>query len=462
MRRGMRKRGTFHKVCVAIAAMVIELSVISQPIQARTYLDQSIERRAEKIETDHLKKWPKGPAIGAEAAVLMDADTGAILYAKNMHEKLYPASVTKVLTGLIAMEECDLKEMVRFSHEAVFSVPWDGAQMGTSEGEKIRMDHCLNGMLVHSANEVANGIAEHISGSVADFGRKMTARAKELGCTDSNFTNPSGLFDTEHYTSAHDLALIASEFIKYDKLCEMSSQHSYTVPKTNKRDAFTVYSKNKFFSGEYPYEPIVFSKTGYTNEARQTLVSGAIKDGKRLVCVILKEESPYQFTDTIDLFKYGFESFDHYEMPVGKRSYQAAAGFNWDGTGTQGILLAPQKVLVTLPKGISKSRLKVRYEQDLVAEDLISKRAVASRLEDTRTATGTFYYMYHKNPVGKGKVICQKIKIPQPENDEKGLLPVDGPARKHWMIAGAIAAAVILILVVTVVLLVRRARRRRW
>ena len=267
------------------------------------------------METNQIINWPAGPEIGAESAILMEVNTGTVLYAKNIDAQLYPASITKILTALIAVEECDMNEMVTFSSDAIHSINWrEDANMGINVGDSITMEQCLYGLLVGSANEVAYAIAEHISGegNVDGFADLMNQKAKELGCTNSNFVTANGIHDENHYTSAHDMALIAQAFFSNELLCKMSSTTSYHVPQTatQPREDMIVWAKSKLHPGkEYAYEYLKGTKTGYTDDARQTLVSCAQKNGLKLACVILKEETPYQFTDTIELFNYGFDNF---------------------------------------------------------------------------------------------------------------------------------------------------------
>lgn len=267
-------------------------------------------RKLLPVQSDEIENWPTGPQITAQAAILMDANTGIILYAKNIHEKLYPASTTKILTSLLAMENGNLDDMVSFSHEAVFSVPLGGSNMGMDEGESITLEEALYGILVASANEVSNAVAEYVSGSISDFTDLMNERAAQLGCTDSHFINANGLFDENHYTSAYDLALISRAFFQNEMLCKISNTPRYHFePSETQPDDFYKKNKHQLITGELPYEGVIGGKTGYTDQSRQTLVTCAEQNGMKLICVVFKEESPNQFTDTIELFNYGFQNF---------------------------------------------------------------------------------------------------------------------------------------------------------
>lgn len=310
------------------ALMIICGSVLNVRADEETdYQALAEERKSLPIQTDSIENWPAGPHLGCEAAMLMEVRTGTVLYEKNINEHLYPASVTKMLTALIAREECDMDEKVTFSSEAINSIDWrTDANLGIAPGNTITMEQCLYGLLVGSANEVAYAIAEHISGdgNIAGFAEKMNKRAEELGCTDSHFVTPNGIHDDNHYTSAHDLALIAKAFYSDELLSKMASTTSYKVPvsPTQPRDDMIVYAKSKLHPGkEYAYDGLVGTKTGYTEYARQTLVSCAEKDGLRLICVVLKEESPAQYTDTIDLFNYGFDNFKAVNISDNDKTY---------------------------------------------------------------------------------------------------------------------------------------------
>lgn len=280
-------------------------------VSATDFQAEAEARKELPVESNEIESWPDGPLIGAEAAILIEANTGTILYAKNISKKEYPASITKLLTSLIAIENSNLDDIITFSHDAVFSVPSDASGMGMDVGEQITMEQALYGTLVGSANEAANAIGEHVSGSLSAFADLMNQRATQLGCLNSNFVTSNGLFDDNHYTTAYDMAIIAKEFFSYELLSKMSNTERYNIPiSATQPDDIWVYSHNRLLAGrQFEFEYFIGGKTGYTDIARQTLVSCAEKDGMRLICVILKEESPAQFTDTVDLFNYGFSNF---------------------------------------------------------------------------------------------------------------------------------------------------------
>ena len=297
-----------------LSLLILLVSVSSIPVEAIDYKKLAEERKSLEIESNSYDNWPLGPAIGAQSAILMDANTGAILYAKNIHEQLYPASITKLLSTYVALQECELDEMVTFSEDAVYSINWwEDANMGVYAGSSLTLEEVLYGILVGSANEAAYAVAEHVSGNLEAFSSLMNKTAKELGCLNSNFITPNGIHDENHYTTAYDMALIAKAFFSNETLTKMSSTTRFDVPVTEHqtREGLILTAKSQLLPGKpYAYEPLVGTKTGYTDQARQTLVSCAEKNGLKLICVILKEESPALFTDTIELFNYGFDNFD--------------------------------------------------------------------------------------------------------------------------------------------------------
>ncbi len=278
------------------------------------------------VESNQISGWPEGPVISAASAILIEARTGTVLYAKDIHEPYYPASTTKILTTLIASEQCAMDEIVSFSTDAVYGIPRDSNHIAMNAGDTLTMEQCINAILIRSANEVSYAVAEHIGETWEGFAAMMNARAKELGCVDSNFVNPNGLPDEKHYTSAYDLAMIGRAFFANEMLCKISTTQKLIIPKAE--EDLVEWNKMELIQGgDYAYEYLVGCKTGYTNDARSTLVSCAEKDGMKLICVVLKDESPYHYEDTIALFDYGFQNFEKINIA------QADSKYNIEGAG---------------------------------------------------------------------------------------------------------------------------------
>ena len=270
----------------------------------------SIENTAEK--TSLIDENASLNIIG-ESAILMDASTGEILYEKNMHEQLYPASITKLMTVLLAFEYGKLDETVTFSEDAIFGIERNSSHIALDVGEQITLEQCLYAILLQSANEASLGVAEHIGGSKEGFAKTMNDKAKELGCKNTNFVNPNGLHDDNHYTSAYDMALIAQEVLKYDKFKEIIATLKYEIPPTNKQpETRYLYAQHQMIKPPsiYVYEGCEGGKTGFTNQALNTLVTYAKRDNTELIAVVLKDTGANTYVDTTTLFDYGFENYE--------------------------------------------------------------------------------------------------------------------------------------------------------
>lgn len=269
------------------------------------------------IESNNIKDWPKGEQIEADAAVVMDASTGAILYSKNMDAREYPASITKIMTTMLALEHGKLNDVITFSEEAVYSIEPGSTHLGIKPGEQLTLRQSLYGVMMASANEIANGVAEHIGGSIENFVQMMNDKAAALGCTNTHFVNPNGLHDENHYTSARDMALIMQEAIKNKMFCKIIKTKEYNYPKTNITDEVRYFLNHHqmLFSDEPEYYcDCLGGKTGFTDDALNTLVSYAKKDGRKLISVILRVNgAPKAYDETARLFQYGFDNFSQVE-----------------------------------------------------------------------------------------------------------------------------------------------------
>ena len=367
---------SIKRYILSALSILLSINIFSVSSLADTdYMAEAETRKKMPIESNEIENWPLGPEIGAESAILVEANTGTILYAKNIHEKLYPASVTKLLTALVAYDNCKMDEMVTFSYEAVGSINWrTDANMGINGGSSITMEQTLYGMLVGSANEAAYAIAEHVSGNgkLDEFAKLMNEKAASLGCTDSNFVTPNGIHDNNHYTSAYDLSLIANAFFNNDFLSHISNTPSYKIPQseTQPKGELAVYAKSKLFPGkEYAYEGLVGTKTGYTDYARQTLVSCAERGNIKLICVVMKEEAPYQYSDTVDLFNYGFNNFQMTTIADKDKKYSVSSIDTYSSEGdlfgnSNSFMKIDPKAMIILPFGsnIDAAQSSVSYE----------------------------------------------------------------------------------------------------
>lgn len=247
--------------------------------------------------------------ITSPKAVLIDARTGQVLFSKNAHAKAYPASTTKIMTAILALERGNLEDYVPISRKASYT---EGSRIYLLEGEEVTLEQLLYGLLLESANDAAIAIAEYIGGSVEEFAVMMNDRAKQLGAENTNFTNPHGLTDPNHVTTAYDLALIAKHAMTIPKFREIVSTTRYIMPETNMQDTRYLYSGNKLIKNtRYKYEGANGIKTGYTLAAKQCFVGSASRNGMELISVILNEPNPDKlWENTIKLLDYGFENFE--------------------------------------------------------------------------------------------------------------------------------------------------------
>lgn len=248
----------------------------------------------------------------SSACCVMDADSGEILYYKNMDDKHYPASITKVLTGLLVIENTNLDDMITFSGDC-----WNGLNyyldmnIGILDGEQLSVEAALHAILLSSANEVCNGAAKYVSGSVEAFCDMMNARAAELGCTNTHFVNPNGLQNENHYTSAHDMALISRAAIQNPTFRKITGTYEYPVQSTNLRpEGFVLGHKHRMLMyTDYHYDACIGGKTGYTEAAKNTLVTFAEKNGMTLVCVVMENADGHIYPDTIKALDYCFDNY---------------------------------------------------------------------------------------------------------------------------------------------------------
>lgn len=341
-----------------------------------------------------LPDWPAGPEVQADAAILIDARTGNILYGKDIDTPYPPASITKILTALIACEQSNFNDTVVYSHNAIYSVPYDGSTVGFSEDEAVSMKDSLYGLMLKSGNEAALGIAEHISGSVEAFTDLMNERARAAGATNSNFVNPNGLHDNNHYTTCYDMAMIMKDAIRNDSFLEIASAVNYSIAPTNIADegyTFTtghrMLNKNR---AEY-YEFAVAGKTGYTSNAGNTLVTYAKNGDMELICVILHSIQTH-YSDTRTLCDYGFSNFTCHNAAVQDSAY------NSEGSG----------FFSFLSSAFEKSSLSVKLDDCyIILPSAIPFSSLSSRLEYGETEEpgsnilGYVHYEYQGIEVGQ-------------------------------------------------------------
>ena len=253
------------------------------------------------------------PVINAESAIVMDIDTGDILYEKAAYTERYPASITKVLTCLIAIRNGNVNDTLTISESVMNQTEEGSSSIGLVAGEQLTLRDALYGMMLNSGNECALSIAEYIGGSTEGFADMMNKTARELGCKASNFVNPNGLQNENHYTCCYDMALIGIAAYQYPEFKKLISSQSYEIPETNMNEARALWQENRLIysgNGEYYYQYSTGGKTGYTTTSLATLISFAERDGRRLVTVVMKcNPTTESYLDTIKLDEFCFNSY---------------------------------------------------------------------------------------------------------------------------------------------------------
>ncbi|MGF7056474.1 D-alanyl-D-alanine carboxypeptidase family protein [Brassicibacter mesophilus] len=299
------------------------------------------------------------PEISADSAILIDAKTGVVLFEKNANQKMFPASTTKILTAIIAIENGNLDQKVIVDDKTPYGI--DGSHIALEPGEILTMDQLIHALLIESANDAAIVIAKHISGSVEEFAKLMNNKAKEIGAKNSNFVNPNGLPNENHTTTAYDLAAIARYAMKNPKFREIVSSYTYTIPPTNiKTESRPLKSANRLLyssetinvNGEnvkIKYEGANGIKTGYTVAAQQCLVSSATRNGQSYISVVLHAVGTNVYIDTHKLLNYGFDNFTNMNIAFGNEFIRNVVVENGDIPIATGIV--GQNLYAIVPKG---------------------------------------------------------------------------------------------------------------
>lgn len=333
-------------------------------------------------DTNQIEGWPAGPQVYGEAAVVMDMDTGAVLFEKNSEARYFPASITKLLTALVALENAEMEDEVLFSEDSVSFLEYGDASIGMTPGEILSMEDALYGMLLASANEVSYAIAEStgkkMGGDYSTFIQAMNDRAAQLGCTGSHWTNANGLHNDEHYTTAKDMAKIASAVYQFEEFRKITQTLNYTIGETNlMKETRTFQQNHKMLWPEnlYYYEYCTGGKTGYTDQSGTTLVTMADNGSLRLAAVVLRNYGVAAYEDTKAMFEYGFGNFEKIDMkqeslPDGVKSYK------------------DETVYVTVPKGTALEEVETKIE-----------------ITDEKNAEGTVGFWYKGQPAGSAKAV---------------------------------------------------------
>lgn len=312
----MKKHIRFTAALLALG-LCVSTAVSQIPVSAteETAADTSAQVQAADpsiVTTNGIAGWPQATDISSTAAVVMETSTNTVLYSKNADQALYPASAVKIMTCLLVLENSSLDDQVTMTATGVSGVTDGGANISAQLDEVFTMEQCLYAIMVASANDIALQVAEHISGSVDAFVAAMNARAQELGCTNTVFTNPTGLPDDNQHTTAHDLALIMKAAISNDNFRTISGATSYTVPATNvsggARNLTSSFSMTTPTSATY-YQGCIGGRESTTTASGSVLVTAAERNSTTLICVVMNGATGQTANEAITLMDYGFANF---------------------------------------------------------------------------------------------------------------------------------------------------------
>lgn len=353
------------------------------------------------IESNQIQGWPQGPAIESASAAVMDMDTGTFLYSKNATAKQYPASTTKIMTTLLLVENCNLDDTITFS-EIVYDLEEGSSHLGIQPGEEMTLRDAAYGIMLASANDIANGVAEYMGGSLSGFADMMNARAAELGCVNTHFSNPHGLFSEDHYTCAYDMALIAQAAYNNPTFREIAGTRYYEIPETNLTEEtryFLNHQKIMQPDEEYYRDWCTGGKTGYTEACLNTLVTFGEKDGKRLVAVVFRVNGAGKaYNETTRIMEYGFDEFVTKNVTIDNTNatFYDIMGLNYLGEAAKyqssvwkRQVSSESAVSLTVPADFDISQLN----KEVSGSDDSLKKQITYNYEGwpVGTAYGTFY-----------------------------------------------------------------------
>lgn len=350
------------------------------------------------------------PQITAEAGVIIDANTGLVLFDKNKDVKLEPASITKVMTALLALENLDMKKKVIIDEETPFT---EGSRIYLLEGEEVTVEDLMYALLLESANDSAVAIAKEVSGSVEEFVKLMNKRAKEIGAKNTNFVNPHGLHEDGHVTTAYDMALIAQEAMRNQNFRKFILTYRHVIEKTNKQPTRFLYNTNRLIYDEKTkvdangilrpakYDGTTGIKTGYTPEAGGCLITGAEKDGSEFIAVVLKSTDLGRFGDGITLLDFAFANYKSVSAIKGGTDMGVIKVKN--GEKNKVALVTERNGGVTLPKEAS---------EDIVNKKIVIPKSIKAPIKEGQQIG--FVEIY------EGDVLRDKVPIVAVESIGKG------------------------------------------
>ena len=393
--------------------------------------------------------------IRSSTAVLMDASTGQVLYDKGMHHRVYPASVTKILTALLAIENTHPHEIMTASATAL-DLPWYGAHIALVEGERLSVEDAIFAMMLPSANDASNVLAEHVAGCLEAFAEMMNQRAYEIGARNSNFTNAHGLHDENHFTTAYDMALITRYAMQNEEFRRYFGAAYHLMPATNKNTERNLHQMQYMLVyGIAGYDPeVTGGKVGFTNASRHTMSTTATRDGRDLIAVVMYTGRWDKFLDTRALLDFGFDEF----VPIAVEAEEFMGG-----------------VVPIIQSGEEIGSASFEHNQTFTA--LIHVQANPSELQIQRESPA-YYVLGNTPPYTIRFELAQPLPfvpallgevVLEPYLDVPAIalmLPLEAPApvpiwQRVLYVAGGVLGVILLLLAVLVLHRIRIMRRRR-
>ncbi len=467
-----------YRFIALLLSIILILSVFSSAVcaseaetteQAQESVEASLEPESELLSEPTVSELGPGYAVNAKAAVLLELNSNTVIYSFNADERLYPASLTKIMTCMLALDYGKLDDIVTVSEGALQGLHEDGSSAGLVAGEQMSLRNLLYCMMLSSANEACNVVAEYISGDVESFVELMNQKAAALGCKGTHFANPHGLHDENHYTTANDLCIIARKALENPTFCDITSTTTYTVPATNMSEPRYLVTTNYLTSREtvsdYYYPKASGIKTGFTTPAGRCLISTATDGNLKFLSVLLGAETEllddgnvwyHSFSETAHLFDYGFDNFAYAEVLTDLQNLDQVEVKNAAGNGMV-VLKSTESVDALLPKNYDKSKITSEYTLD---------NGMLEAPLDAGEVVGTVYVYYNDMLVGQTTVETLTAV-------ERSEIKAAGDAAKEFFVKDwwLFLIAGILLLVIVAVLIIRSyinnarkraaARRRR-
>ncbi len=452
-----RKIVLFNFIILLTCFTIFFCNIFAEPVT-----DASTETTTEAPSViNNYAESSKQLEIGSRACILVDADTGVVIYEKNSRERLFPASITKIMTGYIACEEGNFDDTLTISQTAYDTMGDGGSNIGLVPGEEVSFEDGLYGVMLESANEVCGAIAEHLSGSIPAFVEKMNAKAKELGCTDTHFANPHGFHDPNHYTNCYDMSLIARAAIQNPDFSQIWGTVSHNIPPTNKNVARYLHHKDKMLrpTSDFYYEYARGGKTGFHDEAGHTLVTYGEKDGINLIAVTMKDDSGnFAYADTKTLLDYGFTLYEDKEIYNGE-SYNNTVPVVQEYNGKEYTvgsveLAAAGNISTKLPKFVTADKITVTPE---MADKLTAPVTAGS-------AVGTINVYYNDYLLGSTDILAMG-DVAALSQKELSFMELKANARRFIIFSGKLFVCVfglfILVLLIDAVRKLFRPKKRK-